>query len=137
GVEDGRAYRIRGRQADELLVGAEPAALEEAVRDDDRPDDRVIDEYEEIQAGPRRDPQRGHRPHERGRREAEHPVVRADQGPGAKEADARDDAAEERQRIVAFQVDCEDGQRRRAGGYEDERPEPNGLAANLPLQANP
>src|SRR5437899_3677049 len=122
---------------DDLRVRTEAAALEEAIREHDRPNHGVVDEYEQVEAGTGRDPERRHRPDERRRGEAEDAIVRADQGTGAKEADPGDHAAEERQWIVAFQVDREDRQRRRARGHEDERPEPDGLAADLPLQADP
>src|SRR2546425_7981406 len=46
------AQRVRDRQMDELRVGAEALAFEEAVREDDRPDDGVIDDHEEVQAAP-------------------------------------------------------------------------------------
>src|SRR3989442_14171174 len=122
---------------DDLRVRTEAAALEEAIRDHDRPDHGVVDEHEQVEAGTRRDPERRHRPYERRCREAEDPIVRSDEGASPEEADPGDHAAEERQRIVAFQVDREDRQCRRAGGYEDERPEPDGLAADLPLEADP
>src|SRR6058998_613337 len=76
-------------------------------------------------------------PHERGRREAKHAIVGADQCPGPEEADPGDDAAEESQGIVSLQVDREDRQGRRAGGHEDERPEADRLTTNLSLQADP
>src|SRR2546428_5756804 len=122
---------------DNLRVRTKAAALEEPIRDDDRPDDGVVDEHEQIEAGTGRDPEGRHRPYERRRREAEDPIVRSDEGASPEEADPGDHAAEERQRIVAFQVDREDRQCRRAGGHEEERPEPDGLAADLPLEADP
>src|SRR2546426_6882913 len=87
--------------------------------------------------GPSRTPERRHRPDERRRRKAEDTIVRTDEGPRPEEADSGNHTAEERQRVVAFQIDREDRQRRRARGHEDERPEPDGLAADLPFQANP
>src|SRR5213594_1551647 len=105
-IEVLRADWVRNREVDDLRMRAEAAAFEEPIRDDDCPDNRVIDEHEQIEAG-------------------------------TEKADPGNHPAEERQRIVAFQVDREDRQRRRARRHEDERPEPDGLAADLSLQADP
>src|SRR5437016_12246873 len=119
---------------DELRVGAEALAFEETVREDDGPDDRVVHDHEEVEACARGDSERRHRPDQRGRGEAEHPVVAADQGARPEEANPGDHTAEEGQRIVLFQRDREDRQRRGAHGNEDERAEADRLPMELPLQ---
>src|SRR5437016_7798574 len=81
-VEVLRADRVRNREVDDLRMRAEAAAFEEPIRNDDCPDDGVVDEHEQIEAGTGRDPERRHRPYEGRGCEAEDAIVRADEGAG-------------------------------------------------------
>src|SRR5713101_3980348 len=115
-------------------MGPEAPSLQEPVREDHGPEDRIVREDEVIQASASRDAKGGDRPHEGGRREAEDPVVRTDQRARSKKSNSRDDAAEEGERVLLLKVDRQDGKSARAGGHEDEGPQAHGLPPELPFE---
>ena len=102
GIELVHADRVRDREMDDLRMGTESFALQISVRDHDGPHDPVIHECEIVQARAGGHTERRHRPDEGRGREAEDPVVRADQRARAEEADPGDHAPEEGKRILVL-----------------------------------